>query len=309
MVSIARQGSKFTLSMDHFFKLPYGIKDGELVTIDEVVSGLACGCICQCCGKPLVARKGNFLTHHFAHYKSADCSGGLQTALHLMSKEIINNYSTFTTPPLFFDDTRYEIIPEHQIPVFNVALEKRLGSMVPDLIIETKNEKKLLVEIIVTNKPDHEKIKKIRELNIAAVGVYVAALIQFLFERRNFRLTDDLFRKELTEGTNYKYWIHNPKVEAVKRYLKDNYAKKKILKNLNLDFSWFDFVDHCPLQKRTWEGGFSKGKSYAKLEDCSRCVYDVSMPESTAKPDCIYCIGHLKQNLNQVVAQIMEHIK
>lgn len=49
--------------------IPYAklIDDGRLVTIDEVESGLACNCICDGCGAPMVARKGQEKAHHFGH--------------------------------------------------------------------------------------------------------------------------------------------------------------------------------------------------------------------------------------------------
>ena len=54
--------------MDEFL-IPYAklITDGRLVTIDEVESGLACNCICDGCGSPMVARKGQEKAHHFGH--------------------------------------------------------------------------------------------------------------------------------------------------------------------------------------------------------------------------------------------------
>lgn len=49
--------------------IPYAklVEDGRLVTIDEVESGLACNCICDGCGAPMVARKGQEKAHHFGH--------------------------------------------------------------------------------------------------------------------------------------------------------------------------------------------------------------------------------------------------
>ena len=39
-------------------QLIYAIKDGVATSIENVESGLKCGCICPSCGEPLVARKG-----------------------------------------------------------------------------------------------------------------------------------------------------------------------------------------------------------------------------------------------------------
>jgi competence CoiA-like predicted nuclease len=62
-------------------KLPYGLKDENLISIDEVESGLACDCFCPACKKQLIAKKGKVNVHHFAHYKVKDCNGGIETAI------------------------------------------------------------------------------------------------------------------------------------------------------------------------------------------------------------------------------------
>ncbi len=52
-------------------ELPFGLRDDILVHISQVQQGLACGCVCPQCKKPLVARSGSVLVHHFAHYRKA----------------------------------------------------------------------------------------------------------------------------------------------------------------------------------------------------------------------------------------------
>lgn len=54
-------------------QLIYAIKDGMATSIENVESGLKCGCICPSCGEPLVARKGAKRMHHFAHYSGHNC--------------------------------------------------------------------------------------------------------------------------------------------------------------------------------------------------------------------------------------------
>ncbi len=49
--------------------IPYAKQahSGRLVSVDEVASGLECNCVCDCCGAPMVARKGDIKVHHFGH--------------------------------------------------------------------------------------------------------------------------------------------------------------------------------------------------------------------------------------------------
>ena len=48
-------------------------KNGKLVDINDVPSGLECECTCPGCGGKLVAKKGEDTAHHFAHYRIQDC--------------------------------------------------------------------------------------------------------------------------------------------------------------------------------------------------------------------------------------------
>lgn len=46
---------------------------GEVVSIDDVPSGLKCNCICPNCHVRLIAKKGKKNVHHFAHVNGAEC--------------------------------------------------------------------------------------------------------------------------------------------------------------------------------------------------------------------------------------------
>ena len=49
--------------------------------------GSECGCFCLNCGEPLLARKGQEVRHHFAHFSYGGCGGGgPESALHKAAK-------------------------------------------------------------------------------------------------------------------------------------------------------------------------------------------------------------------------------
>ena len=98
----------------YVLKLPFGIKKGKLLTINEVDSGLACACICPGCQKELIAKKGKKMTHHFAHKNGMTCSTALETALHLKAKEIFKNANELMLPPVF--------LPKAEQPAFDAQL-------------------------------------------------------------------------------------------------------------------------------------------------------------------------------------------
>ncbi|WP_303924866.1 competence protein CoiA family protein [Draconibacterium sediminis] len=255
-------------------KQPYGLKNGEIVSIDQVESGLKCDCFCPACNGRLIARKGTEKQHHFAHYKSDDCGKGTETILHKLSKEIISNAKTFTTPALKLGDSDITIFEETEIQIDNVKLEHRLGDIIPDIIIESKG-KELLVEITVTHELCFPKTRTITEKGFATIEIFVQELITELYSSGDLFLKSNIFQDELLSGTKYKRWIFNPKVDKVKRELKNNYAIRLERKTIKFDeYEYLNFIDDCPRNIRTWKGGFKKGKSYANIDEyCPSCEF------------------------------------
>ena len=70
-------------------KIDYAIDaSGKLVHVDNVPTGLKCGCHCPCCNERLEAKNaGKKREHHFAHASGCDCSGAYESMLHLLAKE------------------------------------------------------------------------------------------------------------------------------------------------------------------------------------------------------------------------------
>lgn len=84
-------------------KLPYGLRDGELIHISEVDRGRSCDCLCPSCNGQLVARKGEYKVDHFAHYTRRECHGALETALHLAAKKILERCQSIVLPSVKMD--------------------------------------------------------------------------------------------------------------------------------------------------------------------------------------------------------------
>ena len=70
--------------------LIYALKDDEIIGIQEVESGLKCGCCCPACGEVLVAKKGEKMMHHFSHYAVNNCEYGYESSIHLAAKDILS---------------------------------------------------------------------------------------------------------------------------------------------------------------------------------------------------------------------------
>ena len=108
------------------------MKNGCLVHVSEVQQGLKCGCICPSCGEKMVARKGSKMAHHFAH-QNAECSYGIETTLHLMAKEVLENKKKMLLPSVTIDfkHRASEVVSSELFVSFNeVACEMRMDNII-----------------------------------------------------------------------------------------------------------------------------------------------------------------------------------
>ncbi len=146
---------------DYSMKNPYGLKNSSLVKVTDVERGLACGCVCPACEHPLEAHRGTIRKSYFSHYRGSDCGAGYETAVHLMAKEILLQEKKILLPELVAtidvellkgSDLKTEIIvkPWTFVNLDSVYLEKKHGSIIPDVIVK-KESHELLVEIKVTH--------------------------------------------------------------------------------------------------------------------------------------------------------------
>ena len=75
--------------------------EGKLIHVDSVSTGLACKCFCPHCKGELVAKNGgNRKVHHFAHANGSDCVGAIESALHKMAKDILQEHKLIMLPPV-----------------------------------------------------------------------------------------------------------------------------------------------------------------------------------------------------------------
>ena len=257
--------------------LIYALKDGKVVHISEVESGLKCGCVCPACGEKLVAKKGDRVAHHFAHYSGHTCEYGFESSLHLAAKEIISKAKKFVIPAVYlkFPNSEKEkqlLFPPREIFVDDVKLEQRYGNIVPDIVL-VSNGKELFIEIFVTHRIDEVKLEKLKQANISTIEIDLS--------KQKTLLTSEELSKILLEESEVKSWKYNA---VAKKYLGKFYEvadKRKIIsRGMSLH------VDYCPLGLREW-----KGKPYARvLDDCLECEYCLLINDE----DSILCSGRLR---------------
>ena len=237
--------------------------DGETKHISEAENGLRCGCICPICGAALIAKQGNVVAHHFAHASGDECQHAVETALHLAAKDILAVRKEIVLPAVeahFPHSSRRTVIaPQRRYLIESAAVERKLGSIIPDLIIRI-NGRELLVEVTVTHGVDGDKLRKIRELGVSCVEIDLADA-----ERE---LAREELEKIVVDSAGHKHWLHNVRTEEVQRRM---LSEATLLPSVHRGFAWH--VDGCPIPARTWNQ-----KPYANvIDDCTGCDYMLTL--------------------------------
>lgn len=164
---------------------------GELKTIDDVVSGKACNCFCPHCETPLIAKKGQWMTHHFAHESLPDNLRSCQeTALHeaakIVAAKLIDELHIPERKQPFYSTerfiTRSGFVTSHADSVTTKARAvERLSGMVepiipdvspyrPDAKLETLVGD-IFIEIHVTNPVAQPKAQALRAADLAVLEI------------------------------------------------------------------------------------------------------------------------------------------
>lgn len=154
--------------------LVVGLRDGNLVSINDVVSGLACNCTCPnpLCGDRLVAHRGDEIAWHFKHHNKKECRAGFESALHMLAKDALAEALEFRLPPFTrgLGLNREEITAGRMMKFDRAELEKRTGRIVPDVVLYV-GETPLLVELVVTHWCDQTKIDLMKVGSLSCVEV------------------------------------------------------------------------------------------------------------------------------------------
>lgn len=232
---------------------------GETKHISEVENGLKCACTCPICGGALIAKQGKILEHHFAHSSGEECQHAVETALHLAAKDILAVRKEIVLPTVeihfLHTSRRTTIAPQRRYFIESVAVEQKLGSIIPDLIVRI-NGHKLLVEVTVTHGVDRDKLRRIRELGVSCVEIDLSDI-----ERE---LAREELEKIVVDGAQHKRWLHNVRTEEARRR---SLSEATLLPSAHRGFAWH--VDGCPIPARTWNQ-----KPYANvIDDCTGCEH------------------------------------
>jgi hypothetical protein len=232
-------------------EIPYALRAGEIVHVSEVPRGLDCGCVCARCRDVLVARKGDFREHHFAHYSNSDCSGAAESLLHRLAKELLLNAKSIALPAYSYraKSKRFgapvsitrEIFAANRVCISSVAVEQSLGPNVPDLLLRS-DEKDLILEIAVSHRVDRAKLRHIRRMKIPALELSLKA--------EDVLLARAELLQRLIEETSIKSWLFHPAQRSVEaEWVK---ARRKRPRQPRAVISRID-AEAAGLRSRRWE--------------------------------------------------------
>lgn len=197
-------------------EIGYGLRDGVLLHIAEVESGLACQCVCAACGERLVARKGRKRRHHFAHYVHTGCDGGSETVLHRLAKEIFLSLTHVVVPPYDFKRVkhfRYGRSVSHAerlaaggiVPIESVRLEAPYPGVRPDIEIESHG-KRLFIEIEVSHSVNQLKRRRLRAIDVPTIAI--------ILDEVDAMLSREALTALLRDDELSKQWVYHPLEKA-----------------------------------------------------------------------------------------------
>lgn len=142
--------------------------NGRLIHVDNVSTGLACECSCPHCDSKLIAKnRGNCKVHHFAHANGSDCAGAIESALHKMAKEILQEHKTIMLPPTQQDKVGKQVVFRN---VESEVFDKEL-SLRPDCIGRLEKNRSIWIEFKRTHEVDIKKAGKIISARIDCIEI------------------------------------------------------------------------------------------------------------------------------------------
>lgn len=215
--------------MSNELLVPFGLSlvDGRIYSPAEVPSGKACQCICPGCKEPLIARHPRLSDRvsHFAHTPNTDCATGVETAVHLAAKQLIEQEGAVFIPSLV---AKLEIVDalkrpyKHEMvvdegglkPLPTVRLEARIQDFRPDIIGTMESGEDICIEVAVTHFVDSEKLKKIQQAGTPAVEFDLRGLRDFTWES---------LKKALLEGSAPVKWLYHPEENRLQQIWKEWY--------------------------------------------------------------------------------------
>lgn len=197
-------------------KLLYGLRDGQLVHIDKAENGLACGCICPECERPLLAKQGGKLAHHFAHEADdINCNPSPESLVHSYAKQQVAKLKKLILPPFHVhashvteDGESHELFwrytPNFTLDVRSAQVEQEVTrfeqTLKPDVLFETTFGS-LAVEVYFRHQVPAEKLEKLRNR-------FYLSTVEIDLSDLSAEASSQAIHEALADLRRWK-WLHN----------------------------------------------------------------------------------------------------
>lgn len=204
-------------------KIPYAFEKNtnELKYIKDVTTGLDCNCYCKTCGEDLIAKnKGAVKKPHFAHTNESKCNSR-ETLLHYLVKNIFADLKYIYLPiipsvlrrfsskgSIFYCKANLfctsDKIHSSFLPIKNIRIEKRLDSIIPDIIATLtiyEEDYDFLIEVAVTHFIDDNKRNFIKRNNLCCIEIDM----QDIYKNHILWNKEDV--KSIFQTENHLSWI------------------------------------------------------------------------------------------------------
>jgi len=211
----------------------------------DVLTGIACRCLCLGCQQPLVAKNhGKKVRPHFAHHVDRACQGAFESSIHRRAKELIvdkgrlmlpawDGNETMLNPPCAADDDGrlhqgYRVdIPANMVALTDACPEVQRGDYRPD-VVARDSEGDLLIEIRVTHAVGDQKTRNVQSDGHRMVEIDLSRITADQAE------DPDLFERLVLNTASNRIWISHPQASDAWRRSRDELkamigAKNKVI--------------------------------------------------------------------------------
>jgi len=194
----------------------------KLVFVDEVLGGIDCNCRCIFCDVRLIARKGDVVTHHFAHYaKEVDedkpCPASFERAVFWMVRSILEDNQSIFLPGIkerrqefSLDLDKEYCLKEQSMPYSQLTYPNHQIDRYSDTALLKNEEDSILLRFYCSEKYKLPRlaIDLVNVPNRACLGIYLGSLYE-IFSKQNDRFRATLEEYVLGDRGN-KRWFYHP---------------------------------------------------------------------------------------------------
>lgn len=241
----------------------YGVdaKTGELRHISDVVSGLACGCVCALCKGRFEARKGELRRHHFAHESNYECMYAGEVAIYQAVADILEKAKSISIPSAqltFPAWTRFEQIQDKKRLVLDSVKYKCENlAYPPDLFIEAQGG---CIRILLDFGNYYDGYDYQRFADAAKAGDYACLAYSVPNVSEDAFFEPEHLKEFILSGKEAE-WVFNRAVE----YWREKFVSAAYVPEMQ------GARRLCPLHME-----YLSGQETVSQGTCSRCAYNVA---------------------------------